>query len=297
MDLNVLKKYFWYIFFFAMNTSCNVQENIAIPSKENLLHRGLYVDRFQDMLGDTTKENKLLRYARSHDFNELSLYGLWEITNKPAKYESLGRFIAKAKSEYGVAKISATHSTTKAFDDCELYNKGRTREVEKFDVFSIENEWWQANPECDYICNQNLILHIKKLKAENRESFDTEIYIGWLGRQNDEYEEAKFLVGNLDKIAVHCYDKTPNFEYTKQRLLLLAKAAKELGKKPEILIIFSAEKEFMFNYFSKTNKDKDFHTAYYDFLNELHIANSTLMSDLNFTGYKIFTYSEAILAR
>ena len=277
--------------------SCNVQDNLAVPTEANLLHKGLYVDRFQDILGDTAKENKLLRYVKSHDFNELSLYGLWEITNKPSKYSSLARFISKARTNYGVTKISATHSTTKAFNECEAYNMGRNNESEKFDVFSIENEWWQTNPECNYACNQNLVLHVKELKIQNKDNFDTEIYIGWLDAQNNDYEEAKFLVDNLDKIAVHCYDNTPNFAYTKERLLLLAKAAKELDKKPEILIIFSAEQEFMFKFFSKTHQNKNFITAFDDFITDLKKSNSSILLDLNFTGYKIFTYSEAVLAR
>lgn len=283
--------------FIAILQSCNVQENIAEPAEVNLLHKGLYVDRFQDILGDTLKENKLLRYLKSHDFNELSLYGLWEITNKPAKYPRLAKFIAKAKTEYGISKISATHSTTKAFDECEVYNLGRNSIHEKFDVFSIENEWWQDNSECDFMCNQNLVLHIKELKKQNNDNFETEIYIGWLDAQNNDYEEAKFLVNNLDKIAVHCYDKTPNFAYTKERLVLLATAAKELNKKPEILIIFSAEPVFMFNYFSRSNQNKDFQAAYDDFIKDLKLSNSSILSDLNFTGYKIFAYSDAILAR
>ncbi|MCP9755823.1 hypothetical protein EGI26_11715 [Lacihabitans sp. CCS-44] len=277
--------------------SCNVQDNVAVPTEVNLLHKGLYVDRFQDILGDTTRENKLLRYVKSHDFNELSLYGLWEVTNKPSKYPSLARFISKARLDFGVTKISATHSTTKAFDECEAYNIGRKNETEKFDVFSIENEWWQTNPECDYACNQNLVLHIKNLKTQNNDVFDTEIYIGWLDSGNNDYEEAKFLVNNLDKIAVHCYDTVPNFAYTKERLLLLAKAAKELNKKPEILIIFSAEQEFMFKYFSKSHQNKEFLTAYNDFVKDLKTSNSSILLDLNFTGYKIFTYSEAATAR
>lgn len=277
--------------------SCNVQDNLAVPTEVNLLHKGLYVDRFQDILGDTAKENKLLRYVKSHDFNELSLYGLWEITNKPSKYSSLARFISKARTNYGVTKISATHSTTKAFNECEAYNMGRNNESEKFDVFSIENEWWQTNPECNYVCNQNLVLHVKELKIQNKDNFDTEIYIGWLDTQNNDYEEAKFLVDNLDKIAVHCYDDTPNFAYTKERLLLLAKAAKELDKKPEILIIFSAEQEFMFKFFSKTHQNNNFITAFDDFITDLKKSNSSILLDLNFTGYKIFTYSEAVLAR
>lgn len=277
--------------------SCNVQDNLAVPTEVNLLHKGLYVDRFQDILGDTAKENKLLRYVKSHDFNELSLYGLWEITNKPSKYSSLARFISKARTNYGVTKISATHSTTKAFNECEAYNMGRNNESEKFDVFSIENEWWQTNPECNYACNKNLVLHVKELKIQNKDNFDTEIYIGWLDAQNNDYEEAKFLVDNLDKIAVHCYDNTPNFAYTKERLLLLAKAAKELDKKPEILIIFSAEQEFMFKFFSKTHQNKNFITAFDDFITDLKKSNSSILLDLNFTGYKIFTYSEAVLAR
>jgi hypothetical protein len=140
-------------------------------------------------------------------------------------------------------------------------------------------------------------MHIKDLKKQNNDNFETEIYIGWLDAKNNDYEEAKFLVNNLDKIAVHCYDKTPNFAYTKERLVLLAKAAKELNKKPEILIIFSAEPVFMFNYFSRSNQNKDFQTAYDDFIKDLKLSNSSILSDLNFTGYKIFTYSEAALAR
>jgi hypothetical protein len=282
---------------FSVFQSCNVQDNLAEPIEVNLLHKGLYVDRFQDILGDTAKENKLLRYVKSHDFNELSLYGLWEITNRPSKYPSLARFISKARKDFGVTKISATHSTIKAFNECEAYNLGRNNESEKFDVFSIENEWWQTNPECNYACNQNLILHIKDLKIQNKDNFDTEIYIGWLNAQNNDFEEAKFLVNNLDKIAVHCYDGTPNFDYTKERLLLLAKAAKELNKKPEILIIFSSEQEFMFKYFSKTHQNKNFITAFDDFIKDLKKSNSYILLDLNFTGYKIFTYSEAVLAR
>jgi len=66
--------------------SCNVQVDVTVPTVVNVLHKGLYVDRFQDILGDPANENKLLRYVKSHDFNELILYDLREITNKISEF-------------------------------------------------------------------------------------------------------------------------------------------------------------------------------------------------------------------
>lgn len=263
----------------------------------NIEHRDLYVDGFSSILGNQDLENTLLNFAKANNFNELSLYEVWKITNNTANYPSLAKFISKAKSDYGITKVTVTNSTTASFDECLKFNQSRKKQFEKFDVLSIENEWWQKNAECDFACTEVLINHLNKLKKTSEDTLKTEVYIGWLNSKNNEVNEAKVLIENLDLIAVHCYSSKPDFTYCKQRLSTLAIAAKSLKKKPEISIIFSAEKDFMFQYFSKKDKDNVFEKAFQEFMLELNQKDPSISKYLNISGFKLFTYSEAKLAR
>lgn len=279
--------------------ACNKKavEDINPDVQIKISYRGLYVDGFNTFLGDSIAENKLLSWAFTNNFSHLSLYGLWDITNKPQKFDALASFNKKAKVRFGVKSISAVHSTSNGFNNSSYFNNLRTQESEKFNAFTLENEWWQSKPECDFECTKTTINYINLSVKTNNPNYINEAYIGWLDSSGNINAEAEYLVKSLDRILVHCYVSKPNFSYCKDRLKALETACLKLNVKPEIVILFSAEKQFMFDYFSIKQSNKNFDEAYYDFMNQLIIEDAPLYKNLNFKGYKVFAYTDALASR
>jgi hypothetical protein len=261
--------------------------DIPIPIPE-VTYRGIYIDGFNNFLGDTAIENTALAWCQKQGFKNLSLYGLYIVTNRRGKYEALANFIKKAKTTYGMASVSAVHSTEAGFSYSRSYNFSRYIPEEKFDAFTIENEWWLSNPECDFECTKSMIDHLNN-PTNPEDKLPNEVYIGWFNSKLGT-AEPEFLVNNMNRILVHCYTDAPRFSYTEERLTKMATAAKKLGKKPEIVMLFSAETDFMHAYFEK---NKTFEIAYQEFMQQLIQKSPSLLNDLNFVGYKIFAYTNA----
>ena len=108
--------------------------------------RGLYVDDFHNILGNTVKENAVLAYAQAKNFNYLALYELhyFDFNNAPTRAK-LANFITRAKTTYGITQIAATGEIASFFQDriINQYQLAADRQpIEKFDVLNLEFEFW-----------------------------------------------------------------------------------------------------------------------------------------------------------
>jgi hypothetical protein len=127
--------------------------------------------------------------------------------------------------------------------------------MEQFSVYKLENEWWNNDPACDFVCYTS-ILQTMKAKAHSAiPPITTEIYMGWFKNpEGPELAQANTLVKMLDRILVHDYRTKPDFGYMKSRLSYLGQAAHSQNKIIKIIVLFSAEHDFMENYFDVHGK-------------------------------------------
>ncbi|HRH67237.1 MAG TPA: T9SS type A sorting domain-containing protein [Bacteroidia bacterium] len=239
--------------------------------------KGIYVDKFSQILGNTVKEDSLLHYAQDSSFNYLALYDLHTINFSNASSVSiLASFIRKARENYGVVNIGAVCESYSSFrDKIAPYNNARTNANEKFNVFNLEFEFWTSssvnsggyyctqylqpnNCNCDssggfkfYISQLHLIDSLASVQGAISET-----YVGWFNQG-----QAQQIVNNTDRVLLHAYRIDPSsvYGYSKTRLSYLA----SLNRPVDVMPIFSSEPNFMGPWLSShsTNESYSKYTA------------------------------------
>lgn len=221
--------------------------------------RGIYVDKFSQILGNPVKEDSLLHYAQDSSFNYLALYDLHNVNfSNSSSVSTLANFIRKAREVYGITNIGAVGESYSTFqNNIAPYNNSRTNANEKFNVFNLEFEFWttsSVNPG-GYYCTQYLqpnncgcdssggfkyyISQLHKIDSlASVQGAISETYVGWFNQG-----QAQQIVSNTDRILLHAYRIDPSsvFGYSKTRLSYLA----SLNQPVDVMPIFSSEPAFM----------------------------------------------------
>jgi len=65
----------------------------------------------------------------------------------------------------------------------------------------------------------------------------------------------------------------------------------------DVIVIFSAEPDFMYDYFNVTSQNHSFEDAYVNILNQFNAASFGSKDHIQLIGYQIFDYSYAHMAR
>ncbi|MBK7573577.1 MAG: hypothetical protein IPI10_18995, partial [Bacteroidetes bacterium] len=114
--------------------------SFRVEAQQTPAFRGIYIDSFDDILGNTVKEDSLLQYAADSSFNYLALYDLHTINfSNSTQVNRLASFIRKARETYGISGIGAVGESYSTFaNKIAPYNSSRTNANEKFSVFNLE---------------------------------------------------------------------------------------------------------------------------------------------------------------
>ncbi len=250
---------------------------------------GMYVSNFDTICGNPVSENSLLLWCRLHHINALSLYGLGTILSSTSNYATLAAFIKKAKQQYGIKQIAAVRgSATNVIGQTASYNTSRADTTERFNYMHLELEWW--NNACTYSNYLSQLGTIKQWGLSQSTKVYTEEYMGWFKNPTGQDSTmASGLIINSHRIFVHDYVTTPNFSYMKARLDYIGRAAKALNKTAEVIVIFSAQPSFSYNYFLTHTFDD----AYQSILTGYNSASFTGKNFVNITGYQIFDSNSA----
>ena len=286
-------------FLFVQCSSEQFLENIIIPRvdsdmvSEDNLYRGVYLDNLQYIVGNTVEEDKLLVWCQANNFTTVTCYDLYVILKSPANYPQMANFIKKAKNIYGIQTVTACMGSASAFTELiNNYNVSRTDSIEKFNYSNLELEWW--NKASTY---KNYLTQLKGINAWGDEQFPripTEEYIGWFKNPTgQEAIQAEGLVKNSDRILVHDYQTTPSFCYMQSRLSWIGKAAQAQNKVMPIIVIFSVEPSFSYNYFLSNS----FEDAYNMVVSQFNASNFDGKANIELIGYQIFDQSYARQAR
>jgi len=230
--------------------------------------RGLYVNGFSDILGDTEREDSLLRFAENNGFNYLTLYEMHIVhANSPltslSSSATFANFVQKAKTQYNIAQIGVASENFNAFNDVyHVYNQQHPTFNQRIDVYNLEFEFWVPSSTdtggvyCDYYLEPAGIpcdtagafsyfvptLH----KIDSLAALDdcvSEVYFGWFNQG----QGAQIVQTGVDRILLSAYIPTPSYSqanlhsYLSDRLERLASANQQV----KILPLFSAEDDFM----------------------------------------------------
>ena len=280
---------------------------ILVSSFKVFSKRTLYVNNFENILGNETAENELLAYSQNNGFETLLLYGLHIINSNhnlqnPATNIILANFIYKAKTSYGVLDVGATAENAWFFTNViNVYNNSRNNPLEKLDTYHLEFEYWNysSTGPGGYYCTNYLtpnslpctvdgafqfyiatLKSMKTLADSNAHLITTEAYAGWTTAG-----QADTIGANLDRLRLHAYVENPNtaFNYSENRLLDFANGNPGIV----ISIIFSSEPNFMQNWLINNSMSaaEQIYTANYI------SGSSSWSNNINLEGFTYFAYT------
>jgi hypothetical protein len=283
----------------AATTSDIIVEDTTNKPSTLPAYRGLYVDGFNTILGDTAKENNLLRWASKNNFNVLTLYGLNYFLPNSSSYTSLASFILKAKTTYAITEVNATGGSTANFTtNVNNYNISRANTAERFNWCNLEREFWNSDE--TFTFSYNVMKQTKIWGAAQSPTVKIEEYIGWLKDSPSaavnpvrEREIADSIVQIVDRLLIHDYQANISFSYLQSRLSMLGQSAAAQGKVLNVAIIFSAEPVFSGPYFTTNN----FINAFNIIKNANASATYAGKANIIIVGYQLFDYSEGKLVR
>jgi hypothetical protein len=267
--------------------------------------RFLYVDDFKNILDNSTRRTALLAYAQSHQINELILYELHLVNavhnlSNATSNQILADFIKLAKSNYGIARISAAGESANWFqNNIMTYNATRTLATEKFDGLGLEFEFWTPSAVSMYYCPdyltpngltcdsagafsfcKNQLLQMKMLTAASAHPMSVEMYVGWPNAG-----QLQQLSAVADRMFIHAYVTNPSnsFSYALTRLNYYA----NYSGVANVYLIFSSEPNFMQPWLqthSMIEAENIFTTAY-------NASSGAWKNHVNFAGFVYFAYT------
>lgn len=261
-------------------------------------YRGVYVNKFDDILGNLAAEDSLLNWCKANSFNAISLYSLNAVLGDE-RYTSLARFIKKARTGgYGISQVAAVRGSAANFVQNATYDASRANLKERFTVYNLENEWWNNGPACDFGCYSGILQTMSQKALAANPKMTREAYIGWFQNPDgQELQQAGTLIQYLDRVLVHDYRTSPSFGYMQSRLSYLGQAAQQQGKVMDVIVLFSAEPDAMQNYYSVNGQNQTFDDAYDVIVAQHNAASFAGKNNIRIIGYQVFQYEWARLAR
>ena len=262
--------------------------------------RGIYLDKFSMILGNSFKEDSVLKYAADSSFNYIALYELQTINfSNSSSVNTLANFIRKAHQVYGIASIGAVGESYSTFQSkIGPYNASRTNVDERFNVFNLEFEFWTTSSvspggnycvqylqpngcSCDssggfkfFINNMHLIDSLATVQGATSET-----YLGWFNQG-----QGSQIQKNVKRVLLHAYRVDPSsvYGYSKSRLQYLASNNSVVNVAP----IFSAEPIFMGSWLNSHHQNE----AYLKYKTDFQSDVSSFVPYINMLGYQWFDF-------
>jgi hypothetical protein len=128
----------FFSFFFKKDVYELSLKSSGFEKKDLPAYRGIYIDN-SFIIGNTAKENDLLKWCKRNNFNVLSIYGLHEVFKNYHTLQ-LAKFIKRAKTVYRIREVSAifeldSFHVTEAIDS---FNKNTSDTLQRFNYYNFE---------------------------------------------------------------------------------------------------------------------------------------------------------------
>jgi phosphatidylinositol-3-phosphatase len=243
------------------------------PPTGDGIYRGIYVNGFSGIAGNTAKENNLISDLNRWKMNYVSTYST-------ATSVAASNLIKRIKRETKVTEIAPAGSSLPEFTTWSNYNQAQP-DSNDFTGFQLEIEAYnQSDIAGAWSSEVSLIKSLIPLKAAAN-IIPTINYSGWWTKTPMNVQTPDTLVKYCAWSNLHDYQTTPNFEYLKTRCNDLNASAKKQGKIFTIRVLFSAEPAFMQNYL-KTHTLDDSYAIVKTTFDAQHYTN------LKMDGYIVF---------
>jgi hypothetical protein len=194
--------------------------------------RGLYVDGFENILGQRIQEDRLLRFVTVNDFSYLILYDLHKLWHER---KALERFMRYARKYSRNLEIGAAGENRLFFDRVKAYNQSVDASA-RINILNLEYEYWNQSPSA-FESFLEVLKHMRKLADQDVSyKMKVEVYLGKVTA-----EEAGAIAPLVDRVLLDAYCKDASYY---QRIIGRFQDFAALGRLVEIWPIFSAEARF-----------------------------------------------------
>jgi len=279
----------------TLNISVSVPCDTIKPQPQTPFLYTLYVgSEFAAIFNDATKGPAaglaLKNYLRDYGYNGVSYYGLSSISS--SKWPQLRAFNYDLRKNYGIVYIEATASSSATFaGDRANFNKGCSNDLEKFNGFNMEREFWNAKDAAGNITTASVLAAWQLDSVEWKKSNDAAIaagvsfqwYLGWPLKNYAPVHQVK----NSSVMWYHIYKSFPDTTYGADRWINANAAQKIINaseKKP-VTVGVSGEAAFMAVWF-KTHKIQELRSIIEPAINR--------NSNLKLVNIQVFMYSEMV---
>lgn len=267
------------------------------------LSRGLYINGFDDILGNNLPELLMKNFFINKGINQPIFYlsNLLDSTSGRTAMRSLNTTL----NNFGITKRAA--NVTKSVNAINLadpgtpaaYNAGCSTAAEKFTVFTNEVEWWKSNPyfaSFDLFAadNENIYNFTVANNIENNAYFARCKDVA--GVRSPEYI-ADWLVARHENLLLVDYVSTEKFntykglsDGIKTQLQLIGDAAKRANKIQKMQILFASEGNNGDNMYTYYVANRNLINSFTTFKTAYDAWSYSNKSNINMVGQTIYAY-------
>ena len=272
--------------------------------------KGFYVNGFNTILGNTTKEDSLLLFAKNNGFNYLTLYDVHLVNNatpltNTTTAQTFANFINKAKTQYSITEVGVAGESYLFFKNIvHVYNQQYSNPNQKVDVYNYEFEFWipSSTTSGSYYCTNYLQPNGFSCDTSGAfKHYKNELHLidslaNSIGKKSEAYfgffnnGQAKQIVQTgVDRVLLSIYITSANYSqtyqygYVKPRLQALATASANVN----VIPLYSSEPSFMQTWVNAN----PFFTPYTNLNSSLTSETGTWKNYIQLEGIQWFAYS------
>ncbi|MBC7694850.1 MAG: T9SS type A sorting domain-containing protein [Burkholderiales bacterium] len=272
--------------------------------------KGFYVDGFNNILGNTIREDSILLFAKNNGFNYLTLYNVYQVNSatpltNTTTAQTFANFINKAKTQYSITEVGVAAENYTFFRNViHLYNQQHPSANQKVDVYNLEFEFWipPSVTSGSYYCTTYLQpngfscdtagafgFYKKTLKRidslANATGQKSEAYFGFFNAGQGK----QIAQTGVDRVLLSIYIPSANYSqsyqynYVKPRLQALATASTNI----KVMPLYSSEPSFMQTWANAN----PFFLPYTNLVNSLTAESGLWKTYIQPEGIQWFAYS------
>jgi hypothetical protein len=225
----------------------NLSARVIGVNTINTWERYMYIDKTDTIYNSISASRRLSGYLKKYGFKGVYLYSTSAIVSSTSNYSNFSRFV-KTLSDSGIVYrgvASGSATTFKSGGGISNYNNSQSDATKKINRANLELEWWNNVTTWD---NWNSINQQISLATIT----DNDFYEGWYKNMGSTIDTvaARDQVRFSDRVLLHCYQNgIPTYSYanaqstgaTGGRLDIIAKGARQVGRKIDLYIIISSE--------------------------------------------------------
>lgn len=258
--------------------------------------KGFYDNSVSSYFGNTAAANSLLAWHQRNGDNAIYAYGFDSKITSKSNWPWMAWYIKEARKK-GITTFGIPYSNSNVTTHITNYNAAQPNDSSRINALASEIEPYLTG---DYAGFYYHIRTVSNWAKKQKYKVERVVYMGWPTAQCWDS-----IVTHTDRLFLHAYLQPERMTgagirgYTKSRTGTIAnivnkKYSYDPNFKYNIVILFSTETSFAYNYFKLNSWDKPF-PEFVSYFNSN--ATSVEKNRLTFGGRQIFKMSSGRLAR